>query len=373
MMTSASQTKTVLHIFSGDLWAGAEVVVFNLLNELKTYSELEIIALSLNEGILTEKLQNIGVETYIIPEAKYSFPRIFLEAFLLLRGKKVDIIHTHRYKENLLALLLTSLIGVRQLICTMHGLPEPQLYGENDKTSVSWKKKIDYCILSHFFTRVVAVSQEMKNTLVEKYHFRQEKVDVIYNGIPIPSTNQPINQSTNDRFHIGTVGRMVPVKDFNLFLEVAAEIKKRTDKVRFSILGDGPLKEQLIQKAKDLHIEGHTQFVSPSPDPFPYYQSLDLYLNTSLHEGIPLSILEAMACGKPVVAAKVGGLPEIMPNGKDGVLIEGREPTDFVSACLRLMSDKELRIAIGQNSSSRIRSDFGSFRMAESYRQLYKR
>ena len=79
------------------------------------------------------------------------------------------------------------------------------------------------------------------------------------------------------------------------------------------------------------------------PDPMPYYQSLDLYLNTSLHEGIPLSILEAMACGKPVVAPKVGGIPEIISHEENGVLIEAREPKKIADSCLRLMQDEDLR------------------------------
>jgi glycosyltransferase involved in cell wall biosynthesis len=364
---------TVLHIFSGDLWAGAEVVIFNLLNRLKDYPDLKLIALSLNNGILTEKLKDAKIETYIIPEITNSFPMIFLKTLKLLKGRRINIIHSHRYKENFLAFLLTKSIKVKKLITTIHGLPEPPLYGKDRRTHFGWKTKIDYFILKRYFTHVVAVSQEMKRTLIQKYGFKQEKVNVIYNGIEIPRPH-PLSQPqshNNNRFHIGTVGRMVPVKDFNLFLEIATEIKKRIDNVCFSILGDGPLREQLIQRAKELKIEDSVEFISPISDPFSYYKSLDLYLNTSFYEGIPVSILEAMSCGKPVVASKVGGIPEIILDGRNGILVEKRAPKEFARSCFRLIHDKNLRIMIKKNAIQRIEACFSDYKMAESYRSLY--
>ena len=115
----------ILHIFSGDLWAGAEVLIFNLLSSLQKYSDLNIIAISLNEGTLTQKLRENNIETYVIPENKYSFPKIFSKALYFLRHRKIDIIHAHRYKENLLALLLNRFFHSKGLITTIHGLPEP--------------------------------------------------------------------------------------------------------------------------------------------------------------------------------------------------------------------------------------------------------
>jgi len=363
---------TVLHIFSGDLWAGAEVMVFNLINKLKDKPDLHIVALSLNEGTLTDKLRNAGVETYVIPESSYSFLSILLKAFNILKRKRIDIIHSHRYKENLLALLLAKSTGVKRLITTLHGLPEALPCRTIARRSIGWTTKINYFILRHFFTNVVAVSNEMKEILVKTYYFRGNKMNVIYNGIPIPSFSQPLNHSINSTFHIGTVGRMVPVKHFDLFLEVAAEIKSNVKNVRFSILGDGPLLESLIRKSKDLNIDGSVEFISPRPDPFLYYQSLDLYLNTSLHEGIPLSILEAMACRKPVIAPEIGGIPEIILDGESGLLVKGDDPKEFANSSVRLIQKKDLRTLIGKNALKRIVSHFNDSTMAASYIRLYK-
>ena len=361
---------TVLHVFSGDLWAGAEVVIFHLLNSLKDDAHINILALSLNEGILTNKLREARIETYVIPESKNSFANIFLKAINLLKKKRLDIIHSHRYKENLLALLLAKSMKVKRLVATLHGLSEPPANGQNGANSIELKTKLDYFILSRYFSRVIAVSREMKKSLIENYGFNKDKVDFINNGIELPS-GIPVYPAPRKYFQIGSVGRMVPVKDFNLFLEVAAELKRRTDRVQFSILGDGPLKNQLVRKAKDLKIEDCVTFLPPRPDPFSYHQSLDLFLNTSTHEGIPLSLLEAMACGRTVVAPRVGGIPEIISDGEDGLLVDGREPERFAEVCLRVMKDENLRQTMADNASKKVTTYFSSSQMARSYCQLY--
>lgn len=360
--SGASGETTVLHLFSGDLWAGAEVMVFHLLSELRKREGLKIVALSLNEGMLAEKLRNAEIETHVISEADHSFAAILSKARQVLKGRKVHVVHSHRYKENLLAFLLAKWIGAPRLVTTLHGLSEP----------VDLKIRVNYFVLKHFFTRVVAVSREIDQVLVQKYGFRREKIDVIYNGVPAPPVSLR-GDSRNGSFHIGTVGRMAPVKDYNLFLEVAADVARRTDRVRFSILGDGPLKKELIRRAKELKIEERVAFLPPRPDPFSYYQSLDLYLSTSRHEGIPLSVLEAMASGKPVVAPRVGGLPEMISHGEQGLLMEDREPQNFSEACLRLLRDEALRRGMGENASRRVAASFSHSRMAASYFDLYQR
>jgi glycosyltransferase involved in cell wall biosynthesis len=102
-----------------------------------------------------------------------------------------------------------------------------------------------------------------------------------------------------------------------------------------------------------------------------YYKSLDIYLNTSLHEGIPMSVLEAMACGVPVVAAKVGGLAEIIADGRDGFLVESRNPEDYARRCADLIGDMNLRQSVRESAVRRVESDFSAGRMTRDYTSLY--
>lgn len=363
---------TVLHIFSGDLWAGAEVMTYNLCKGLNKDPGLKVLAISFNEGVLTGKLRDAGVEIYVIPEAETTFPRIISKALQILRGREVDIIHSHRFKENLLALLIAKNKGVRNLAATVHGMPESPLRREN---STGLKTKLNYLILKKYFSIVVAVSREIKKNLVASHGFSNQQVDVIHNGIPLPEVdkgNQTPPPSDGKDLHIGTVGRMVPVKDFGLFLEIAAGIKAQGVNCRFSILGDGPQQDELATTAKTLGIEDIMDFLPARPDPLPYYRSLDIYLNTSIHEGIPLSVLEAMSCGIPVVAPMVGGIPEIITNGTDGILVGSRKPEDFVNSCMRLIGGNTLRTYICANASKTIADRFTDAAMTSAYAEAYR-
>jgi glycosyltransferase involved in cell wall biosynthesis len=355
-------------------------MIFNLLKKLKDDPRLNIIALSFNEGPLTEKLRIAGIDTHVISESRHSFVQIYLKALRFYRKYKIDIIHSHRFKENVLAILLSKFLGAQQLFVTLHGLPEPQLKIRRGPSAIGVKTWLNFFLLQTFFTKIIAVSHEMKAVLVRQYSFKEDAVEVIHNGIPLPQEDQRAaslqyqqKNEGNDRFIcIGSVGRLVPVKDYDLFLDIAAAMKQKSKRGRFSILGDGPLKEQLRSKAARLDILDCVVFHSSRVNPFPYYSSLDIYLNTSLHEGIPLSILEAMACGKPVVAPRVGGISEIINNGKNGILVDERRAELFVEACLRLIEDHKYRKDISANARKQVESQFNDVSMANSYSMLYQ-
>jgi len=212
----------------------------------------------------------------------------------------------------------------------------------------------------------------MKTILLEGFGVRPERVRLIRNGIEVPRDWETGDRNGTTDVHIGTVGRMVAVKGYRLFLEIAAHLHARHPNVRFSILGDGPMVAALTCEAAKLGLSDHVDFLPPRTDPQPYYRGLDIYVNTSLHEGLPLSVLEAMACGKPIVAARVGGIPEVVHHGEHGFLVEDRTVSGFAASCERLIENQELRRTMGQNARARVAEAFGRERMAASYRTLYE-
>jgi glycosyltransferase involved in cell wall biosynthesis len=287
-----------------------------------------------------------------------------------LVGERIAVLHAHRYKENLLAWLLAKRLGVRHLVTTMHGLPEaPQNRGEAVQ-AVGWMRRLDLAVVARLFSLTVAVSDDMKRTLVNRYRFRSERVRVIRNGgrfpVPMPAATR------GDGIHVGTVSRLVPIKGLDLFLEVAGAVRSQAPSVRFSILGDGPLREELGRQAARLGIADCVEFLPPRPDPFDYYRSLDLYLNTSVHEGLPLSVVEAMASGTPVVSAAVGGIPEIVVDGEHGFLVNCRDAGQFAERCLTLVRDNRLRRSMGEDAAAAAHASLSADAMARQYRRLYE-
>jgi glycosyltransferase involved in cell wall biosynthesis len=365
---------TVLHIFSGDLWAGAEVMIHNLLAQLHLDNQVRLIALSMNEGVLTGKLRAVGIETHVIPEAQLSFPSILLRAAWLLRSRRIDVIHSHRCKENLLAVFLAKRLGSPPVLSTVHGLAESPSGFNMRSLAVAY---LDRLVLRRFFSHVVGVSHDIARSLKETYGIDPKFLTVIHNGVPFSpappgdSNGRPAPRKPRVP-HIGTVGRLVPVKDYPLFLATAAEIRRRLWPARFTIVGDGPLRDELLRLSRELQLDDCVHFVRFQPDLTAFYDTLDLYLSTSLHEGIPMSVLEAMARGVPVVAPRVGGLPEILASDHADNLIAGRDPTTWASRCLDLLTDDGLRSGASHTSQETVRTCFSIRRTAEAYVSLYR-
>lgn len=155
-------------------------------------------------------------------------------------------------------------------------------------------------------------------------------------------------------------------------VEVAREITRHEAGIRFELAGTGPDEGRIAELVR-LHklertfiLRGFLSEVST------FYQGLHLYLNTSHHEGIPMSVLEAMAHGLPVVAPEVGGLKEVIDDGVHGFLVKGRDPQSFAERCIILYRDDALRQRMGLAAKDRIEAVFSQRRMASDYQDLYR-
>mgnify|MGYP001558613810 CR=1 FL=1 len=366
----------VLHLFSGDLWAGAEVMIYHLLSALRDQPGMVVTAMALNEGNLTARLRVAGIETIVVPESGRSFLSLCREVIRLCRNRRFDAVHAHRYKENVLAWVVAAAVGIPVRVSTIHGMPE--LYGGRRLVMAHLKARLNLVLLKKGFSTVVAVSQEIEQTLRRHYGFAPDRLVVIHNGIPVPEIDQNGAskglEGRNARgLTIGTIGRCVPVKGFELFVEIAERVCRRIDGVTFALVGEGPEKAKLVELVKAKGLEGLVEFLPQVTDPTPYYRAFDVYMNTSLHEGVPLTILEAMAWGKPVVAARVGGIPEVVAHQETGFLVEGRDPDAYCAWCEVLARDASLRERIGERARSAVAGRFSVQKMALSYAAVYAR
>ena len=173
-------------------------------------------------------------------------------------------------------------------------------------------------------------------------------------------------------FRIGTAGRLFPVKDYPLFIKIAHEILKNDPNVRFLLAGEGPERAVLRELVDKYQISQNFEFLGHVENMENFYVGLDLYLNTSVHEGIPMSVLEAMAHGVPIIAPKTGGLCEIVEDAKSGYLVNSRDPSDFAEVCLNVIKDRELYRSLSSAAQSRINTAFSAEHMAECYYRQYQ-
>jgi L-malate glycosyltransferase len=359
----------ICHVISGDLWAGAEVMAFHLLCALNQTPGIDIYVILLNKGKLSEELEKQGIQTFILDEKHRSFVEIAVIAIGILKKWKPHVIHSHRYKENILSYIISITLRKRAaLISTQHGMPEH--VGARTNILERLKSFTNFKLLSNKFHKTVAVSSDIKEMLSQNYRFQNNKLETIHNGVPVPESYK--YSRTDEVFVVGSAGRFFPVKDFPFMVEVAKEVNKNTDKIRFEIAGEGPMQNDIRGLIRKYRLEKTFKLRGFVNEMENFYKKLDVYMNTSLHEGIPMSVLEAMANGIIPIASSVGGLKEIIKDGVDGYLIDVRSPQEFSEKCIALFKNRPLQREMGLAAREKIVSQFSIKRMASSYLELYK-
>lgn len=354
----------VCHIISGDLWAGAEVMACSLLKGLRGSAALELSVILLNEGRLAEEIKRLEIPVTICSEAENSFLPLYRLVRKEIGRLQPDIIHAHRYKENMLACLAARGRGIR-LISTQHGMSEPTAELSLKNSLIA---RLNLTLLARCFEKVVAVSDDIRTAFLSRYGFDRSRVVTIHNGIEITAE---VPDRGGTPLVIGSLGRLFPVKDYPLMLAVAKLVCAARVDVIFELSGDGVEKEKLIALIQDAGLDGRFLLQGFVADTAPVYRATDIYINTSVHEGIPMSVLEAMSWGIPVVAPRVGGFSEIITDGVEGFLIESRSPQDFAVKCLELCGNAVFCRQIGRAARDKVAGKFSLEAMSNSYLQLY--
>lgn len=370
-----NQKIKVCHLISGDLWAGAEVQAYILLSSLYHLDELDITVIILNDGRLAEELRKTGLDVVVIEESEHSFFAILRLIKEKLKGEDIDILHTHRLKENVLGGLLKQSGMVKYLVQTVHGLSEPS-------KGIKALKARPYSLLSLYFRRryfdkILPVSYDIQNEF--SHRINPARLVTIHNSInidrlKITRSSNEIRQELNLEEHtlvIGSAGRMVPVKGYDNFLKAAQIILGKKPDVRFVLAGDGPLLEELKRTAEEIGVKDHVAFLGFRNDILDIINCLDIVLLSSYHEGIPTVVLEAMALKKAVVAPKVGGIPEIIEDNVSGFLVKPGDVQGLADACLNILDEPAVRKKLGSEAEKRVKREFTNELQRDRVLKLY--
>jgi glycosyltransferase involved in cell wall biosynthesis len=172
---------------------------------------------------------------------------------------------------------------------------------------------------------------------------------------------------------VGNVAALVAHKGQRHLIEAAAIVMQQVPDARFVIAGEGELRPQLERQIKDRHLEKHVFLTGFRPDILSIHKAFDIFVMSSVTEGLGTSLLDAMACGKPVVATTAGGMPEVVADSETGLLVPPRDDRALAAAIVRLLKDPSLRAAMGAAGDRRVREHFSSERMVQDTLDLYKR
>jgi glycosyltransferase involved in cell wall biosynthesis len=366
----------VCHVASGDRWAGAEVQLAMLLKALMRRKDLRISAIFLNQGRLAEEARECGVEVCVIPENEHKFFQILSEATQFLQGKNVKILHSHRYKENLLATLLAHRCRVPFRVCSRHGAPEPFAGWRRYKHGLI--QTLDRLVARYSTDCVISVSTELRSQLTR--YLPADKVVTIYNGIDLERVFSPFSVSEAKQrlgipvecWVLGTVGRLDPVKRLDIFLAAAQQIVASQPNARFVIAGEGQEEQRLRELARSLRLQDHVLFLGYRADIYDVLRAMDIFVLCSDHEGLPMALLETLYLGVPVVARPVGGVTEVIQDGVNGVLVDSAEPSALAKECLHVLADEERRKRLAQAGTRVIAEKFAVEQTAAEVAQLYR-
>lgn len=288
----------------------------------------------------------------------------------IMRGERVDILHTQNFITHTFGCLPAKLAGVPVVVNTVHSME-------------LWKKWFHLTIdrLTYEVSdKIIAVSEAVKRYLIEKERLDPEKIVVIYNGIAPEPFKRGVDIEEKrmglrlDRgsLVIGMVARLVPRKGAQILLEAVPTILAQEPSVHFLFVGDGPLKEQLMHRAMRLSISDRVSFLGTRSDVPELLQIMHLFVFPSLErEGFGLALVEAMAAGKPVVATRLGSIPEVVEEGATGLLVPPGDSDALADAILAILHDRERAKEMGKRGRGRALARFDVATTARKLEGIY--
>ncbi len=335
-----------------------------------------------DEGSMLDYALSRGVQPLSIPEIVTEFslkPRdvkALIKLYRLIRRERPHIVHTHTAKAGLLGRLAACWAGVPLVVHTYHG---HVLYGYYSPAK-TWLLRRMERTLARFTHCIVTVSERVKHELVAYGVAPPERITVIPLGFNLePFLNAQAQQGqfrrefalNNGLQLVGIVGRLFPIKNHRLFLDAAARVAAGKPATRFIIVGDGVLRPELERQAHALGIADRVIFTGWRRDLPRIYADLDVLVVSSDNEGTPVSAIEAMAAGCPVVATRVGGLPDLISEGETGLLVPPQAPDRLATAVQGLLQDPEAACRIGQTAREMVRERFTVQRLISDMDHLY--
>ena len=377
MNAVAPDNLRVCHVTSGDLLAGKEVLLLNLAKACSKERLNRTLFALFNDGFLARKLKEQGAKVSILQEKGFPIDiQIIAKLAGLMKKEGIHVVHTHGYKGNVIGGIAAKLSGCPILIRTEHGKPPSTLKAGFSKITLF--SLMDYFIGRYWTDKIVAVSSDLSKILEERYP--SEKIITIYNGLDVsefdgrsPSINlKPEFGITDENKLIGIFARLNPEKGIGLFLKAAKLISLTAPQIRFFIVGEGPLYDELKDETARLNLEKNVILAGFREHAIDLLCQMDVVVLSSVHEGMPMVLLEAMALRRPIVATAVGGIPEVIEHRKTGILVPPGDVHSLAMACLELIENETLAKQIGIDARKKVEKRFLAQGMLDKLLSLYQ-
>jgi glycosyltransferase involved in cell wall biosynthesis len=367
-----SRTYRLLHIIDHLGSGGAQEALLSLVKYFdRRRFQVEVATLH-GQGHYGESFRGLATPLRVLSPHKY-IPLYLPRLLLLLRAGKFDLVHCHLTASNLMAKPLAALVGVPLIFTYDHN----DMYRTQQKARL-WLDRLANRLTDH----IIAISASTRDFLIQREGVPADKITIIYNGVDLerfqPAPDAAIRAGWRRTWGlpaeapvVAGVGRLRRQKNFPLFLRAAREVLREISGANFVIAGEGPDRGDLERLARDLGIASQVRFLGYVKDMTELYAGVDMLLMTSHAEGTPLTILEAMAMGVPVVATRVDGMAEVLEDGVDAYLV----PPGDLGACAqrtcRLLQDQALARQFSRAGQRKVREHYSAVSMTRQLENIY--
>lgn len=346
---------------------GAETLLVNLCERMNRDRILPELCCLKEPGPLGDDLAaKMPVHSHLL-RSKWDV-RVLGRLRKLIRNRRIDGIVTVGAGDKMFWGRLAARLENLPVICSaLHSTGWPDGVGRLNR----W--------LTPITDAFIAVAKNHGQYLVEHEGFPKQKVHVIPNGVDTQrfQPSAEFRRETRARIGIpapapvvGIVAALRPEKNHELFLKAAAIVRDRLPDCRFLIIGDGPEKESLEQITHSLQLRGHVHFLGNQTDIPQWLVALDVFALTSRNEANPVSILEALSCGLPVVAPRVGSIHETVRDGETGFLVDAGNEHQIANRWIDLLNDRSLRMKFGVEGRTLVMENWSLDRMVKGYEEL---
>ncbi|OGC83077.1 MAG: hypothetical protein A2W07_00135 [candidate division Zixibacteria bacterium RBG_16_43_9] len=335
-----------------------------------------------DEGNMDDLANSKNVKPIYIKELSREIsPRKDLVAFWklyrIIRREKPDIVHTHLAKAGTLGRVAAKLAGAPIIVHTFHGnLFQEHFNSSQSKFFLNLEK-----LLMRISNKIIAISNSQKQELLNYKVGDPRKIACIPLGLEL----EPFLTSEHNRgvFRkelaleekvplIGVIARLVPIKGHDYFFEAAKLISQEFPSVRFIVVGDGELRKTLTDLVTDLGIEDKVIFCGFRKDLVNIYADLDIVVLSSLNEGLPVSIIEALAARKAVVATDVGGVKDLVEHGVTGLIVPKQDPQKLAQGMTYLLRNPQEGLKFGENGRKKVYPSLNYTRLVSDIENLYE-
>jgi glycosyltransferase involved in cell wall biosynthesis len=379
----------ILYLITGLNVGGAEMILWKTIKYLNKKKFNPVVVSIIPPGKIGQKISQEGVKVYslnikkfLLPENKDKIYPLFIRSFSVLfreiprlisivSSEKPMILHSHLFHANFLGRIIGKICGVPIIISTIHNI---------DFGGKLREKLLRYTDKFHDVT--IAVSQTVADTMVKKGVVSKEKIRIIYNGIEDKKMEIDKNISrkkiskelgiSNEKFILISVGRLTKQKGYPYMIDAMQILKQNFDLI-WIILGEGEERTNLEKEIQAKNLQKHIFLLGNVENVEEYLNASDIFVMPSLWEGLPLSLLEAMAASLPVIATRVGGIPEVITDGINGFLVAPRSSQELakkIKYVLNLPSDTREKIV--KIARETITHKFSLNKMINEYQKLYQ-